>query len=165
MSENFLVRFSHKCNRPIANLIERPALLDPKSESRGQLLALFYIPRDEKFDQVKFSDFAADTVRSGQHAILPALRSAVRDQDQEFNNFADIKTLYADKGTPMTTPYNLIPQGAQVDPATQNPLTFIHEYAFPTGPDTSLLTFPLPELIAGASSLLSVLAIGSLGLI
>ena len=100
---------------------------------------------------MKFSDFAADTVRSGQHAILPTLRSAVRDRDQEFKDFSEIQALYVAKGTPMVTPANLVPQGAKKDdPAIQNPLTFIHEYAFPSGPNTSLIQFPLPNVIAGA---------------
>jgi len=133
---------------------------DPKSESRGNLLAFFYIPRDEKFDQVKFSDFAAETVRSAQHAIVPVLKTAARDHDQEFNSLDDIHTLYASKGAPIATPFNLIPPNASptspvakttgTDPAAYDPLTFIHEYAFPSGPDTSLISFPLPPLIAGA---------------
>ena len=56
----------------------------------------------------------------------------------------------------MTDLANLTPPGAKPAQQTQDPLTFIHEYTFPTGPDTSLLTFPLPELIQGA--LLSLLA-------
>jgi hypothetical protein len=117
-------------------------------------LAFYYIPRDEKFDQVKFSDFAADTVRSGQHSILPALRGA-RDKEHDFNSFGDIQALYAPKGTQMPDLGNLTPPGAKPAQQTQDPLTFIHEYTFPTGPDTSLLTFPLPELIQGAPSPLS----------
>lgn len=129
-----------------------PSQKDPKSESRGQLLALFYIPRDEKFDQVKFSDFAAETLRSGQHAIVPILKSAVRDGDQEFGSFGEIMDMYAAKKAQVVTPSNLTPQAAPnastAGTTTQNPLTFIHEYAFPSGPDTKLLTFPLPGVIA-----------------
>lgn len=128
------------------------ALSDPKSESLGELLAFYYIPRDEKFDQVKFSDFAAETVRSGQHAIIPVLKGAVRNEDEEFHGFSDVRSLYAAKGTSMTVPYNLTPPASSPghqDTTTQNPLTFIHEYAFPSGPDTSLITFPLPRILAG----------------
>jgi len=135
-------------------------LADPQSESRGSLLAFYYIPRDEKFDQVKFSDFAAEAVRSVQHSILPVLRSATRDKDQDFNSLDDVETLYVPKGSPMVTPFNLIPPNASptspvarasgTDPAAYDPLTFIHEYAFPSGPDTTHISFPLPQLIAGA---------------
>jgi len=134
-----------------------PSEKDPQSESRGNLLALFYIPRDEKFDQVKFSDFAADTIRSTQHAILPVLSSAVKDQDVDFNSLADIEKLYAKEGKSIAVPFNLIPPAAKssspaaqdtaADPASYEPLTFIHEYAFPTGPDTTHIKFPKPALI------------------
>lgn len=124
-------------------------------------MALFYIPRDEKFDQVKFSDFAADTIRSTQHAILPVLSTAVKDQDLDFNSLADIENLYAKQGSSVAVPFNLIPPAAKsnspaaaqdaaaADPASYEPLTFIHEYAFPTGPDTTHIKFPQPALIQG----------------
>ena len=128
---------------------------DPESESRGNVLTIFYIPRDERFDQVKFSDFAADAVRDGSHKLIPTLKTAAGYGDQEFINFADIKSLYVSTDSTVTGALdNLEPQGAVHNELTalsnQNPLTFVHEYAFPSGSDTDHITYPLPAIIAGA---------------
>lgn len=128
---------------------------DPKSESRGTVVTIFYIPRDERFDQVKFSDFAADAVRGGSHNIIPTLKTAAGYGDREFNSFADIKSLYVSTDSAVTGPLdNLKPQRAGGDElnalSNQDPLTFVHEYAFPSGSDTDHLTYPMPALIKGA---------------
>lgn len=130
---------------------------DPKSESRGSVLTLFYLPRDERFDQVKASDFAADALRSQQHRLLPTVKS-LGEMEQEFDNFADIRSLYAPKGKTTNGVSNLVP-AATADPAKTNantkvtvedPLAFVHEYAFPSGTDTNQITFPLPQILEGA---------------
>ncbi|KAG0619453.1 hypothetical protein M758_4G141400 [Ceratodon purpureus] len=125
---------------------------DPKSESRGNVLTIFYIPRDERFDQVKFSDFAADAVRGGSHKLIPTLKTAAGYGNQEFISFEDIKTLYVATDSSVTGALgNLKPQGAVGDQldnlSNQNPLTFVHEYAFPSGSDTDHITYPLPAVI------------------
>jgi hypothetical protein len=118
------------------------------------VLTIFYIPRDERFDQVKFSDFAADAVRGGSHKIIPTLKTAAGYGDDEFNSFADIKSLYVATDSRVTAPLsNLKPEGAVGDEVAslwnQNPLTFVHEYAFPSGSDTDHITYPLPAVITG----------------
>lgn len=128
---------------------------DPKSESRGSVLTLFYLPRDERFDQVKASDFAADALRSQQHRLLPTVK-ALGEGEQEFDNFADIKSLYSKEGKSTNGVSNLVPAATDSSKAptsgvtVQDPLAFVHEYAFPTGPDTNQITFPLPRVIEGA---------------
>jgi hypothetical protein len=126
---------------------------DPKSESRGSVLTLFYLPRDERFDQVKASDFAADALRSQQHRLLPTVK-ALGEMEQEFDNFADIKSLYSPQGKTTNGMSNLVPAATDSSKTTpnpkvtvQDPLAFVHEYAFPSGPDTSGITFPLPRVI------------------
>ena len=127
-------------------------VVDPKSESKGPLLDFYYIPRDEKFDQVKFSDFAAESVRGAQHSLIPTLFDAA-SKDKDFESFEEIKALYAKKGAAVDVPNNLVPRTGVPEkiltPGEPQPLTFIHEWAFPTGPDTSFLNFPLPDIIAG----------------
>lgn len=134
---------------------------DPKSESRGSVLTLFYLPRDERFDQVKASDFAADALRSQQHRLLPTVK-ALGEMEQEFDNFADIKSLYAPEGKTTNGVSNLVPAAtgsSKTNPnpkvPVEDPLAFVHEYAFPTGPDTSQITFPLPKVIEGACKTLN----------
>jgi len=128
-----------------------PCKNDPKSESKGPLLDFFYIPRDEKFDQVKFSDFAAESVRGVQHNLIPTLHNSLT-ADKEFESLEEVKCLYAKQGAKLDVPNNLVPRTGVPDkilvPGQPQPLTFIHEWAFPTGPDTSFLTFPLPDVIA-----------------
>ncbi|KAG0566967.1 hypothetical protein KC19_7G100500 [Ceratodon purpureus] len=126
-----------------------PCENDPKSESKGDLLAFYYIPRDEKFDQVKFSDFAAESVRGAQHGLIPALQSHITGNN-EFESLEEIKRLYAKRGAKLDVPNNLIPRNSASSdeiPGESQPLTFIHEYFFPTGPDTNLITYPLPDVI------------------
>ena len=127
---------------------------DPESESKGELLDLYYIPRDEKFDQVKWSDFAAESVRGGTHSLIGALESDPVFE-KEFESFDDIRKLYAKKGTNVDVPINLAPKSAAgandkfLIPGQPQPLTFVHEWLFPTGPDTTLLKYPWPDAIAG----------------
>lgn len=124
-----------------------PCEKDPSSESKGPLLEFYYIPRDEKFDQVKFSDSIAESVRGAQHNLIPALQSAA---DKEFESLEQIKGLYAKQGAKLDVPNNLAPNAGDSEKSTTQlqPLTFVHEYFFPTGPDTAFLTYPLPDVIA-----------------
>ena len=134
---------------------------DPKSESRGSVLTLFYLPRDERFDQVKASDFAADALRSQQHRLLPTVKS-LGEMEQEFDSFKDIKSLYAPQGKKTNGVSNLVPAAtdstktnANTKVTVEDPLAFVHEYAFPSGPDTSQITFPLPKILEGACKTLN----------
>lgn len=68
---------------------------DPNTESRLPLLSLdFYVPSDERFDQVKLSDFLADALKSVGQVLLPEIASLFDRTPKEFDTFQDVLNLY-----------------------------------------------------------------------
>ncbi|XP_004496745.1 linoleate 9S-lipoxygenase 5 [Cicer arietinum] len=68
---------------------------DPKTESRLHLLNLnIYVPRDEQFGHVKFSDFLAYALKSVAQVLLPELRSLCDKTINEFDTFQDVLDIY-----------------------------------------------------------------------
>ncbi|AQK60090.1 lipoxygenase10 [Zea mays] len=60
-----------------------------------------YVPRDEQFSEVKQLTFGATTLRSGLHALLPALRPLlINKKDLRFPHFPAIDDLFSD-GIPL----------------------------------------------------------------
>ncbi|CAL5437836.1 unnamed protein product [Camellia sinensis] len=64
---------------------------DPLSESRSSTV---YVPRDEKFSEVKQLTFSAKTVYSVLHALVPSLQTAIVDTDLGFPYFTAIDSLF-----------------------------------------------------------------------
>lgn len=68
---------------------------DPCSEKRLSLLRLdIYVPRDERFSQVKFSDFLAYAVKSLVQVLIPEIRSLFDKTVNEFDSFQDVLNIY-----------------------------------------------------------------------
>ncbi|CAL1396788.1 unnamed protein product [Linum trigynum] len=73
----------------------KPTKKDPKSESRLPLLSLdIYVPRDERFGHVKFSDFLAYALKSIAQVLLPEISSLFDKTINEFDSFEDVFDLY-----------------------------------------------------------------------
>ncbi|CAI0429879.1 unnamed protein product [Linum tenue] len=73
----------------------KPTKKDPKSESRLPLLSLdIYVPRDERFGHVKFSDFLAYALKSIAQVLLPEISSICDKTINEFDCFEDVFDLY-----------------------------------------------------------------------
>ncbi|GKV42758.1 hypothetical protein SLEP1_g50132 [Rubroshorea leprosula] len=73
----------------------KPTKKDPKSESRLQFLSLnIYVPRDEKFSPVKFSDVLGYVVKSLFQVLLPEVRSLFNKNKNEFESIEDVLKLY-----------------------------------------------------------------------
>ncbi|GLT76826.1 hypothetical protein SLA2020_484620 [Shorea laevis] len=73
----------------------KPTKKDPNSESRLPLLSLnVYVPRDEQFSQVKFSDFLAYAVKSLVQVLIPEIGSICDKTINEFDSFQDVLNLY-----------------------------------------------------------------------
>ncbi|XP_050375020.1 probable linoleate 9S-lipoxygenase 5 [Argentina anserina] len=73
----------------------KPTKTDPNSESRLFLLSLdIYVPRDERFGHIKFSDFLAYALKSLVQILLPELRSLCDKTINEFDTFQDVLDLY-----------------------------------------------------------------------
>ncbi|ESQ47622.1 hypothetical protein EUTSA_v10020023mg [Eutrema salsugineum] len=73
----------------------KPTKTDPKSESRLALLNLnIYVPRDERFSHVKFSDFLAYALKSVTQVLVPEIASVCDKTINEFDSFEDVFHLY-----------------------------------------------------------------------
>jgi len=71
-------------------------IADPKTESRLHLLCLkkVYVPRDEQFGHVKFSDFLAYALKSVSQVMLPEITSLCDKTFNEFDTFEDVLRIY-----------------------------------------------------------------------
>ncbi|KAG2306592.1 hypothetical protein Bca52824_026340 [Brassica carinata] len=86
---NFLILAAAK---PVVNT---PNPVNTKSESRLALLNLnIYVPRDERFSHVKFSDFLAYALKSVTQVLVPEIASVCDKTINEFDSFEDVFHLY-----------------------------------------------------------------------
>ncbi|KAL6532328.1 Linoleate 9S-lipoxygenase 5 [Orobanche gracilis] len=73
----------------------RPNKKDPNTESRLFLLNLnFYVPRDDRFTQVKFSDFIAYALKSLGQVLVPEIKAMFDKTINEFDTVQDVLNLY-----------------------------------------------------------------------
>ncbi|CAA0812289.1 Linoleate 9S-lipoxygenase 5- chloroplastic, partial [Striga hermonthica] len=72
-----------------------PNKKDPNTESRLFLLNLnFYVPRDDRFTQIKFSDFIAYALKSLGQVLIPEVKAVFDKTINEFDSFQDVLDLY-----------------------------------------------------------------------
>ncbi|KAI5580171.1 hypothetical protein BDE02_08G137400 [Populus trichocarpa] len=68
---------------------------DPHCEQRLPLISLdIYVPRDERFGHLKFSDFLAYALKSLGQVLLPEITSLCDKTINEFDTFEDVLNLY-----------------------------------------------------------------------
>ncbi|KAE8677673.1 Linoleate 9S-lipoxygenase 5 [Hibiscus syriacus] len=73
----------------------KPHKKDPNTESRLSLLNLnIYVPRDEQFNMVKFSDFLAYALKSLFQVLVPEIAAVYDKTVNEFDSFQDVLNLY-----------------------------------------------------------------------
>ncbi|XP_061976799.1 probable linoleate 9S-lipoxygenase 5 isoform X1 [Populus nigra] len=73
----------------------RKTKTDPHTEKRLPLLSLdIYVPRDERFGHLKFSDFLAYALKSLVQILLPEIKSLCDKTINEFDTFEDVLNLY-----------------------------------------------------------------------
>ncbi|CAA2967314.1 probable linoleate 9S-lipoxygenase 5 isoform X2 [Olea europaea subsp. europaea] len=112
---------------------------DSKSESRLPLLSLnIYVPRDEKFNQVKFSDFLAYAIKSVGQVLVPEIKSIFDKTLDEFDTFQDVLNLY-EGGVKLPDGHNLTELRKCV------PWEFFRELLRSDG--ERFLKFPVPDVI------------------
>ncbi|KAM7280279.1 hypothetical protein ACFE04_007413 [Oxalis oulophora] len=64
---------------------------DPEAETRDDL---FYVPRDERFSEIKEVTFGAKTLYSAIHALLPNIEGVFQDKDESFPYFTAIDSMF-----------------------------------------------------------------------
>ncbi|XP_076912389.1 linoleate 9S-lipoxygenase 5-like [Bidens hawaiensis] len=77
---------------------QKPTKKDPNSEKRLFLLSLnIYVPRDERFSHIKFSDFLGYAAKSIGQVVRPELKAVFDKTPNEFDSFEDVLKLYEGK--------------------------------------------------------------------
>ena len=114
---------------------------DPSSESRLPLISLdIYVPRDERFGHLKFSDFLAYALKSLVQILLPELSSLCDKTINEFDSFHDVIKLY-EGGVKL-------PSGHTVSKIRERiPWELLKELVRNDG--ERFLKFPIPDVIKG----------------
>lgn len=120
----------------------RIAITDPTAESRLALLNLnIYVPRDERFSHVKFSDFLAYAVKSLGQVLVPEIASIFDKTFNEFDSFQDVLDLY-EGGIKL-------PDGHSLEKIRECvPWEMLKELIRNDG--ERLLKFPMPAVIKGS---------------
>lgn len=62
-----------------------------KKTEKGEAL---YVPRDESYEPIKQTNFAANQLRSLVHKVVPAIRDYFDETPGEFDSFKEIEQLY-----------------------------------------------------------------------
>ncbi|XP_010667400.2 probable linoleate 9S-lipoxygenase 5 [Beta vulgaris subsp. vulgaris] len=116
----------------------KPTKADPNTESRLPLLSLdIYVPRDERFGHIKFSDFLAYAMKSIAQILLPELKSICDKTPNEFDSFEDVMKLYEGGIT--------LPDGALKKLKDRIPWEMLKELFRTDG--EQFLKFPMPDVI------------------
>lgn len=120
-------------------------MTDPKCESRLALLNLdIYVPRDERFGHVKFSDFLAYALKSLVQVLLPELTSLCDKTINEFDTFGDVLNIY-EGGVKL-------PNGQTLNKIRQHiPWELLRELIRSDG--ERFLKFPMPDVIKGLNTI------------
>ncbi|KAI3803989.1 hypothetical protein L1987_32156 [Smallanthus sonchifolius] len=73
----------------------KPTKTDPNCEKRLFLLSLnIYVPRDERFNHIKFSDFLGYAAKSIGQVVRPEIKAIFDKTPNEFDSFEDVLALY-----------------------------------------------------------------------
>lgn len=117
-------------------------IADPKTESRLPLLCVtkIYVPRDEQFGPVKFSDFLAYAVKSVSQVMLPEITSLCDKTFNEFDTFEDVLRIY--KGCIKLPSDSLVKKLRELVP-----YELVRELIRNDG--ERFLKFPVPDVIKG----------------
>lgn len=54
-----------------------------------------YVPRDERFEELKQNTFSVKRLKGVLHNLLPGLKSSLSADNQDFNDFSDVDGLYS----------------------------------------------------------------------
>ncbi|KAK9070900.1 hypothetical protein SSX86_009468 [Deinandra increscens subsp. villosa] len=121
----------------------KPTKKDPKSEKRLFLLRLdIYVPRDERFNHIKFSDFLAYAVKSVGQVVRPEVKAIFDKTPNEFDSFADVSKLYDG--------WVDIPKNTLAKIRKHTTLEFVREILRNDGEKP--FTFPMPDVIKDNTS-------------
>lgn len=111
-------------------------LTEPEAESRGELWTPFYIPRDERLTMARTEDIQECAIQAASRKLMPALQNLYSTQ-LEFESMNDIADLFK-KGVVVSASESDDSESDSEHPALET---------------ESVLTYPMPKVIAGKSLL------------
>eukprot|EP00250_Pteridium_aquilinum_P012975 c21058_g1_i1 orf=1107-2765(-) len=117
---------------------------DPTAESPLNVLGNVYVPRDEQFDRIKQSDFLGSGLKSVIHVVFPFIRMLI-SFGFDFKSYEEVHDLYSREAIK-----SLREKINPIEPADLNeepPLEFFRELTDPSGGETTLFKFPVPQII------------------
>lgn len=124
-----------------------PTKTDPNSEKRLFLLSLnIYVPRDERFNHIKFSDFLGYAAKSIGQVVRPEVKAIFDKTINEFDSFEDVMKLYKGRFK--------LPKHTVKKIRNHTNLELVRELLRNDGEKP--FTFPMPDVIKGMSFLLDL---------
>lgn len=115
---------------------------DPNTESRLPLVKGkdLYIPRDEKFQHIKLSDFLGDTIKSISQGVVGYLDALFDKTPNEFDTFQDVLDMFEGGIKLPNTPL--------LAKLRENiPTEFLKSLLRSDG--AAILKYPMPDIIKG----------------
>lgn len=133
-----IVKYEMKHNTFLANTFFG-GTADPNTESRLFILNLnIYVPKDERFSQVKFSDFIGYALKAVGQVLAPEIKAVFDKTINEFDELKDVLSLYE----------NRLSEGHSLDKIRDCvPWELLRELLRSDG--ERFLKFPVPEVIKG----------------
>ncbi|KAH7447050.1 hypothetical protein KP509_01G089100 [Ceratopteris richardii] len=119
---------------------------DPNSEKPAKGVESIYVPRDERFDHIKRSDFLGSSIKSFLHEVLPTIEQNLRGTD-DFDSLLDIRNLYNNGLKIPTEHLNSSLSEEETLCGFKNAFEVIRELTNGDQEDSSLLKFPLPQIL------------------
>jgi len=134
-------------------------IADATKEEKVENGEAVYVPRDESFEPIKQTNFAANQLRGLVHKVVPSVRDYFDATPGEFDTLRDIEGLYQE-GIEMSGNENAIPEfvkglGGEEMSRERNRLLdglpipdYYRELIRSSTTPTSLLKYPLPRILS-----------------
>ncbi|CAO2836686.1 unnamed protein product [Amaranthus hypochondriacus] len=116
-----------------------PTKTDPLTETRLPIFKAkeFYVPRDEKFGDIKLSDFLGDTVKSISQGVVGVMDALFDKTPKEFDTFQDVLDMF-DEG-------NRHPNTPLLRKLNEHGLEFLNAVVRTNG--ALIWKYPMPDII------------------
>jgi linoleate 9S-lipoxygenase len=120
---------------------------DSSSERPVELVELVYVPRDERFQRIKKSQFLGSSIKSFAHGTLTVLDRLIEGR-RFFEHIDEVKELYS-KGIGIDVGAILPLSEEEKEKGLENVFELARQIIDPSTGDTHFLKFPVPQVIEG----------------
>lgn len=125
---------------------------DPLTERRGGMFGLdVFVPADERISQTRFRELISASLHTMVHSIIPESRSLFREESDNFDSFYEIRQLFSCNTTPLKDKDKLDFKELKKKLSNEELGRVFSERK------KNLMSFPLPQIIAGDFTTLKLL--------